>query len=83
MAPFQSDDVHSKLTFGGALSTVSMDKATAHRVAGSFKWELKLNSIGYGNDSLEKIRPYSERVMIDTGSTISHFTQKDYQRIMT
>ena len=48
MAPFKSEEVDSKLTFGAPLSSVSMKNATAHRVAGSFKWELKLNSIGYG-----------------------------------
>ena len=80
--PIDSVDLQSKLTFGGALATVSMATATAHRVAGSFKWEMKLNSIGYGPaNEIQKMKPISLRLMVDTGSTISHFTPRDYFRI--
>lgn len=52
MAPYNDTvpGLESKLTFGAAVNRTDYKKATCHRIAGSFHWELKLNGIAYGTE---------------------------------
>lgn len=58
---------------------MDLENLASHRIAGSFKWELKLNSLVYGDQSF---KPRSTRVIIDTGSTISYLTPEDFASVI-
>ena len=43
------------------------DQIVTHRISGSFHWQLKLNSIGFGE---QKFAPTDRTVFMDTGTTM-------------
>lgn len=71
----------SWLTFGGLNSELKPDDKDwiAHRIAGSFHWQTKLNSIKY-NDI--EIRPEFPMILTDTGTTITYLRSKEFDELL-
>ena len=67
----------SNITFGGVPPEMSLDGAVAHRIAGSFHWQLTLNGMKIGDKVIEK---ETRLVLTDTGGTLVHMPTNDFKK---
>ena len=58
---------------------MALDDAVAHRVAGSFHWQLVFYGFKIGEQALDLKTKY---ILTDTGATMTHFPKDDYIKIM-
>lgn len=79
--PSRDPSLGSFLTFGGLHPTLKANdpKWISHRIAGSFHWQAKFNSIKYDG---KVIRPQSSVILTDTGTTMSYLLAKEFNELM-
>ena len=56
-----------------------MDNAVAHRVSGSFHWQLALKGIRLGDESLDIKTTF---MLTDTGATLTHLPEEDFNTVI-
>ena len=71
----------SHITFGGVQEGTSLEDAVAHRVSGSFHWQVAFRGFKIGDHPLD-IATSTRYILVDTGGTITTFPSEDFIKIM-